>query len=73
MNLNPLCKRDEELWRANVPLIYYYVVEWHLPDRVLRQFGKLQHADVQHVATNQKLHKYGHKSEFFFINLSTFL
>jgi len=57
MGLNSICKRDSELWRAEVPLIYYYVVEWHLPNRVLRQFGKLQPVDVQHTPTNESLHK----------------
>jgi hypothetical protein len=57
MDLNPICKRDMELWRAKVPLICYFVVEWHLPARVLRKFGKSQQPDVQHVPTIQNLHK----------------
>jgi hypothetical protein len=57
MDLNPICKWDMELWRAKVPLICYFVVEWHLPARVLRKFGKSQQPDVQHVPTIQNLHK----------------
>jgi hypothetical protein len=57
MALNSICMRDSELLRAEVPLICYYVVEWQLPNRVLRQFGKLQPIVVQHVSTNENLHK----------------
>jgi hypothetical protein len=57
MNLNPICKHYSELWRVEVPLISYYVVGWHMPARVLRQFGKLQPLDVQHLAMNENLHK----------------
>jgi hypothetical protein len=28
--------RDQDLWAAVVPLICYYIVEWHLPIRVVR-------------------------------------
>jgi hypothetical protein len=57
MALNSICMRDSELLRAEVPLICYCVVEWQLPNRVLRQFGKLQPIVVQHVSTNENLHK----------------
>ncbi|XP_028061490.1 serine/threonine-protein phosphatase 7 long form homolog [Camellia sinensis] len=36
------CRLGEDIWMARVPLICYDVVEWHLPDRVLRQFGRVQ-------------------------------
>ena len=29
--------------RARVPMICHDIVEWHVPDRVLRQFGLRQH------------------------------
>jgi hypothetical protein len=42
---------------AIVLLICYYVVEWHLPICVVRQFGGLQTGAVQHKPTNRSLHK----------------
>ncbi|XP_028114200.1 serine/threonine-protein phosphatase 7 long form homolog [Camellia sinensis] len=36
------CRLGEDIWMARVPLICFDVVEWHLPDRVLRQFGRVQ-------------------------------
>jgi hypothetical protein len=57
MALNAICKRDHDLWRAKLPLICYYIVEWHLPNRVLCQFGRLQTIAMHHEAMSQKLHK----------------
>jgi hypothetical protein len=42
MALNDICRRDQDLWTVIVPLVCYYVVEWHLPIHVVRQFGGLQ-------------------------------
>jgi hypothetical protein len=42
MALNDIWRRDQDLWMVVVPLICYYVVEWHLPIHVVRQFGRLQ-------------------------------
>lgn len=36
------CTSGEAIWMSRVPLICFERVEWHLPDRVLRQFGMLQ-------------------------------
>ena len=36
------CFMGREIWRAKVPLICFSVVEWHTPDRVLRQFDLFQ-------------------------------
>jgi hypothetical protein len=41
MALNAICKFGQTLWRAELPLVYYYVVEWHLTNRVVWQFGGL--------------------------------
>ncbi|KAL5137360.1 Serine/threonine-protein phosphatase 7 long form [Glycine soja] len=40
--LPPICLVGSVAWYAVVPLIYFHVVEWHQPDRVLRQFGMQQ-------------------------------
>lgn len=37
------CIAGSEVWRSRTPLICYEIVEMHVPDRVLRQFGMLQH------------------------------
>ncbi|KAI0499649.1 hypothetical protein KFK09_017857 [Dendrobium nobile] len=34
-----ICLSGEDIWTARVPLISWKRVEWHLSDRVLRQFG----------------------------------
>ena len=33
---------DEDVWRARMPLIHFWIVEHHYPDRVMRQFGLAQ-------------------------------
>ncbi|KAH1265761.1 Serine/threonine-protein phosphatase 7 long form [Glycine max] len=40
--LPPICVVGSVVWFATVPLICFHVVEWHQPDRVLRQFGLQQ-------------------------------
>ena len=40
--LPPICVVGSVAWFAVVPLICFHVVEWHQPDRVLRQFGMQQ-------------------------------
>jgi hypothetical protein len=57
MGLNTICRRDHDLWTVVLLLICYYIVEWHLPIRVVRQFGGLQTVVMQHTATSQSLHK----------------
>ncbi|WVZ49888.1 hypothetical protein U9M48_001210 [Paspalum notatum var. saurae] len=55
--LSPLCRRDEDLWRAVVPLIFFVVVEYHIPTRVLRQFGRRQVVLPHTVPTDLSLHR----------------
>jgi hypothetical protein len=57
MGLNTIYRRDQDLWMVVLPLICYYIVEWHLPVRVVHQFGGLQTIVVQHTAMSQSLHK----------------
>ena len=40
--LPPICLVGSVAWCAVVPLICFQVIEWHQPDRVLRQFGMQQ-------------------------------
>ncbi|KAL5187429.1 Serine/threonine-protein phosphatase 7 long form [Glycine soja] len=40
--LPPICVLGSVAWWAVVPLICFQVIEWHQPDRVLRQFGMQQ-------------------------------
>jgi hypothetical protein len=36
MGLNAICRHDQDLWTVVLPLICYYIVEWHLPVRMVR-------------------------------------
>ncbi|WVZ77181.1 hypothetical protein U9M48_025076 [Paspalum notatum var. saurae] len=49
--------RDEDLWRAVVPLIFFVVVEYHIPTRVLRQFERRQVVPPHTVSTDLSLHR----------------
>jgi hypothetical protein len=69
MGLNAICKRDQDLWTAVLPLICYYIVEWHLPVHVVHQFGGLQIVAVQHAAMSQSLHKSPTMSSMFHMKL----
>ncbi|KAK4487505.1 hypothetical protein RD792_005851, partial [Penstemon davidsonii] len=40
--LPAICLQGQHRWMSKVPLICFEKVEWHFPDRVLRQFGMLQ-------------------------------
>lgn len=40
--LNEMCTRDKSIWRARVPLICVYAVEWYVPQRVATQLGRIQ-------------------------------
>nr|POF10536.1 serine/threonine-protein phosphatase 7 long form like [Quercus suber] len=44
------------MWRSTIPLICFWLVEFHLSNRVLRQFG-LKHEQPRDANTNRDLHK----------------
>ncbi|XP_021758775.1 serine/threonine-protein phosphatase 7 long form homolog isoform X2 [Chenopodium quinoa] len=54
--LPEICRSDMHIWRSRAPLICFDVVEFHLPDRVLRQFG-LDQPIPQDVDTDVALHR----------------
>jgi len=37
------CLHNSSVWRSSCPLLCMHIVEWHHPDRVLRQFQMDQH------------------------------
>nr|XP_048334933.1 serine/threonine-protein phosphatase 7 long form homolog isoform X2 [Ziziphus jujuba var. spinosa] len=54
-SLPDICIRDQHVWQTIAPLVCFDIVEWHQPDRVLRQFG-LHQAIPVHCDTEVKLH-----------------
>ncbi|CAL4907424.1 unnamed protein product [Urochloa decumbens] len=56
MQLSPFCQMDEDYWRLVCPLICFYIVEYHIPSRVMHQFGHLQSCPPEHIDTNKELH-----------------
>ncbi|KAI8560874.1 hypothetical protein RHMOL_Rhmol04G0289700 [Rhododendron molle] len=41
-SLPPSCRAGRAIWMANVPLLNFPMVQMHMPDRVMRQFGLRQ-------------------------------
>ena len=41
--LPAVSRQASHLWLSRVPLLCFSIVEMHVPDRVLRQFGRVQH------------------------------
>ncbi|XP_039810148.1 serine/threonine-protein phosphatase 7-like isoform X1 [Panicum virgatum] len=41
--LPAVVQTDSEIWTAKIPLIHFWIVAMHYPDRVMRQFGLFQH------------------------------
>ncbi|KAM0863615.1 hypothetical protein ACQ4PT_044474 [Festuca glaucescens] len=56
-NLNVICTQDKDMWSNHCPLICFYAIEYHLPHRVARQFGKLQESPPKDVSTSSELHE----------------
>ncbi|XP_065634661.1 serine/threonine-protein phosphatase 7 long form homolog [Quercus suber] len=55
-SLPAYCTAGQRIWRSIVPLIHFWVVEGHHPERVLRQFGMKQDIPIN-VDTSTELHK----------------
>jgi hypothetical protein len=53
----PIVEAEKHLWQSNVPMILYFVVEHHLPQRVMKQFGRKQDFPLQHESTSRELHE----------------
>ncbi|KAE8777978.1 hypothetical protein D1007_49206 [Hordeum vulgare] len=56
-DLNPLCVQERHLWLMRCPLICNWVVEFHLPHRVMHQFGYFQPHPPEWVDTDTQLHR----------------
>ncbi|KAI8556305.1 hypothetical protein RHMOL_Rhmol05G0242200 [Rhododendron molle] len=41
-SLPPNCRAGRAIWMAKVPLLNFPMVQMHMPDRVMRQFGRRQ-------------------------------
>nr|POE70682.1 serine/threonine-protein phosphatase 7 long form like [Quercus suber] len=54
-HLPPFCVAGRDVWTARVPLVCFWLVERHTPDRVLRQFGMVQEIPL-YVDTDDALH-----------------
>ena len=54
-SLPEYCRIGQELWHSVMPLICFQIVEWHLPNCALRQFG-IQQDIPQPTNTDVKLH-----------------
>nr|XP_051212666.1 serine/threonine-protein phosphatase 7 long form homolog [Lolium perenne] len=56
-DLNPKCLEEARFWRMRCPLICMWLVEYHQPHRVMRQFGLYQECPPQWQDTDQTLHR----------------
>uniref|UniRef100_A0A8I6WRK2 Aminotransferase-like plant mobile domain-containing protein n=1 Tax=Hordeum vulgare subsp. vulgare TaxID=112509 RepID=A0A8I6WRK2_HORVV len=54
--LNPLCVQERHLWLMRCPLICNWAFEFHLPHRVMHQFGYFQPQPPEWVDTDTQLH-----------------
>ena len=54
--LNRKCTEERHLWRMICPMVCFFAVEWHLPNRVMRQFGLYQKTPPDYKDTDLELH-----------------
>ncbi|KAE8814960.1 mutator protein [Hordeum vulgare] len=57
-DLNPLCVQERHIWLMRCPLICNWAVEFHLPHRVMHQFGYFQSHPPEWVDTDTQLHSF---------------
>ncbi|KAE8811877.1 mutator protein [Hordeum vulgare] len=55
--LNPLCLQEKHLWLMRCPLICNWAIEFHLPHRVMHQFGLFQPHPPEWMDTDTQLHR----------------
>ena len=55
-SLPAYCTTGQHIWRSIIPLIHFWVVEGHHPERVLRQFRMKEGIPVD-VDTSTEIHK----------------
>ncbi|KAE8806823.1 mutator protein [Hordeum vulgare] len=55
--LNPICLQEKHLWLMRCPLICNWAVEFHLPHRVMHQFGLFQPHPPEWVDTDTQFHR----------------
>uniref|UniRef100_K3YE39 Aminotransferase-like plant mobile domain-containing protein n=1 Tax=Setaria italica TaxID=4555 RepID=K3YE39_SETIT len=61
--VSAMCAADDDLYRMKCPLICFYAVEYHLPDRVARQFGIRQIWPTPATSTSVELHNVDRKKK----------
>jgi hypothetical protein len=64
--LPPICREDvhQQLSLYNGPLIFFWIVEWHTPERVARQFGYRQEVPPPVLPPAvDRLHEVGHEKK----------
>uniref|UniRef100_K3ZM91 SWIM-type domain-containing protein n=1 Tax=Setaria italica TaxID=4555 RepID=K3ZM91_SETIT len=58
-----MCAADDDLYRMKCPLICFYAIEYHLPDRVTRQFGIRQIWPTPTTSTSVESHSMDRKKK----------
>ncbi|XP_022682408.1 serine/threonine-protein phosphatase 7 long form homolog [Setaria italica] len=61
--LSFMCGLDDDLYMMKCPLICFYAIEYHLPDRVARQFGMRQIWLPPATSTSVELHSVDRKKK----------
>ncbi|XP_015639817.2 uncharacterized protein [Oryza sativa Japonica Group] len=56
LQLAPICTQDSHLWLTRAPLLYFFMVEIYMPERVMRQFGLHQVCPPPLRDTSAELH-----------------